>query len=43
MDDALDALRRGVEPERLLPFDSLRELVGFDEYDRERTRYADGD
>ena len=41
MSEALEALRRGETPEGLLPFETLRELVGFDAYDRERTRYSD--
>ena len=43
MTEALEALRRGQTPERLLPFESLREVVGFDEYDRERERYSEDD
>ena len=38
--DALGALARGEEPERLLEFERLRELVGFDDYDAEEARYA---
>jgi len=41
MSEALEALRRGETPEGLLPFETLRELVGFDAYDRERARYSD--
>ena len=41
MQDALGALARGETPSGLLPFDRLRELVGFDAYDRERARYAE--
>ena len=41
MMEALEALRRGETPAGLLPFESLRELVGFDDYDRERRRYSD--
>jgi 2-methylisocitrate lyase-like PEP mutase family enzyme len=41
MRDALDALSQGRTPERLVPFEQLRALVGFDAYDRERKRYAD--
>ena len=43
MTEALEALRRGQTPERLLPFESLREVLGFDEYDRERERYSEDD
>jgi len=35
MRDALAALGRGETPERLTSFESLREIVGFDAYDRE--------
>ena len=38
MTGALEALRRGTLPEGLVSFDELRELVGFDAYDRERDR-----
>jgi 2-methylisocitrate lyase-like PEP mutase family enzyme len=41
MTEALEALRQGRTPERLLPFEALREVVGFDAYDRERDRYSD--
>jgi len=40
---ALDALRRGERPAELLPFAELRALVGFDDYDAERMRYAEKD
>jgi 2-methylisocitrate lyase-like PEP mutase family enzyme len=40
MRDALGALRRGESPGALMPFAELRQLVGFDDYDREATRYA---
>jgi 2-methylisocitrate lyase-like PEP mutase family enzyme len=43
MQDALAALARGETPERLLGFDELRELVGFDAYDAALTRYGEGD
>jgi 2-methylisocitrate lyase-like PEP mutase family enzyme len=39
MEQALEALGAGETPEALTPFDALRELVGFDDYDRERGRY----
>jgi 2-methylisocitrate lyase-like PEP mutase family enzyme len=39
MDEALDALRAGRTPERLLAFETLRETVGFPEYDTEQARY----
>lgn len=42
MQDALDALRAGESAPRSLDFDALRELVGFDAYDRERARYDPG-
>jgi len=42
MQDALDALRAGEPAPRMLAFDALRELVGFDAYDRERARYDAG-
>jgi len=41
MVEALEALRRGDAPNGLLPFETLREVVGFDAYDRERDRYSD--
>jgi len=41
MSEALEALRRGETPPGLLPFETLREVVGFDDYDRERERYSD--
>jgi 2-methylisocitrate lyase-like PEP mutase family enzyme len=40
MQDALRALGQGETPKGLLPFDELREVVGFDDYDREQARYA---
>lgn len=40
MQGALEALSQGREPEGLLPFAELRELVGFDSYDRAQARYA---
>jgi len=43
MGDALEALRAGRLPVGGLPFAALRELVGFDAYDRELARYDDGD
>ena len=42
MREALEALRGGAHPDRLESFEALRELVGFDAYDRERARYPDG-
>ncbi len=42
MQRALDAIERGIPAERLLDFENLRELVGFDRYDAARSRYADG-
>ena len=41
MQDALAALHKGEVPERLAEFDALREIVGFDDYDAARARYAD--
>ncbi len=41
MRDALAALDKGETPARLMDFAELRELVGFDAYDAERTRYAE--
>jgi 2-methylisocitrate lyase-like PEP mutase family enzyme len=41
MQEALAALHRGEVPERLMEFDALREIVGFDDYHAARTRYAD--
>jgi 2-methylisocitrate lyase-like PEP mutase family enzyme len=43
MQDALLALGRGETPKGLLPFAELREVVGFDTYDREQARYAPGE
>jgi 2-methylisocitrate lyase-like PEP mutase family enzyme len=40
MQDALAELARGDAPRERIPFASLRELVGFDAYDREQARYA---
>jgi len=42
MQDALAALARGETPSRLLAFDELRELVGFDAYDAALARYGAG-
>jgi len=39
MDEALASLRAGTSPERLLPFETLREIVGFPDYDAEQGRY----
>jgi 2-methylisocitrate lyase-like PEP mutase family enzyme len=41
MQRALEALRRGDRPADVLPFAELRALVGFDDYDAERLRYAE--
>jgi len=41
MQQALAALGRGETPEGLLDFPTLREVVGFDDYDREAARYAE--
>jgi 2-methylisocitrate lyase-like PEP mutase family enzyme len=43
MQDALAALARGETPARLLGFDELRALVGFDAYDATLARYGEGD
>jgi 2-methylisocitrate lyase-like PEP mutase family enzyme len=43
MQDALAALARGETPARLLSFEELRELVGFDAYDAALARYGEGD
>jgi 2-methylisocitrate lyase-like PEP mutase family enzyme len=43
MNRALDALRDGRTPDGLMGFAELREIVGFDDYDRERQRYSDDD
>jgi len=40
MRDALASLARGETPERMLPFDELRRVVGFDAYDTEAERYV---
>jgi 2-methylisocitrate lyase-like PEP mutase family enzyme len=40
MQQALAQLARGVQPQGLLDFPSLRTLVGFDAYDAEAARYA---
>jgi 2-methylisocitrate lyase-like PEP mutase family enzyme len=42
MQDALASLMRGESPERLLSFEELRALVGFDAYDAALARYGDG-
>lgn len=39
MNDALRALAHGHTAERLLPFEELREVVGFDDYDAELERF----
>jgi 2-methylisocitrate lyase-like PEP mutase family enzyme len=41
MQRALDLLRRGEPVAGLLPFAELRAVVGFDDYDTERLRYAE--
>ena len=43
MQDALAALARGETPARLLAFEELRALVGFDAYDATLARYGEGD
>ncbi len=42
MREALESLRSGSHPDHLEPFEALRELVGFDAYDRDRARYPEG-
>ena len=37
---ALDALREGRPADGLLDFAELRKIVGFDDYDREQSRYT---
>jgi len=39
MEGALTALRAGRAPDNLLPFETLREIVGFPDYDVEQNRY----
>jgi hypothetical protein len=40
MQDALDDLSAGRTPERRVDFPTLREIVGFDDYDRLLAGYA---
>jgi 2-methylisocitrate lyase-like PEP mutase family enzyme len=40
MREALGALAKGESPQRILDFKELREVVGFDEYDRGLARYV---
>jgi len=40
MREALSSLARGDTPERMLPFDELRRVVGFESYDAEAGRYV---
>jgi len=42
MSDSLEALKSGRPPDGLMDFAELRRLVGFEAYDREAARYADG-
>ncbi len=42
MTESLEALKSGRPPDRLMDFADLRRLVGFESYDREAARYADG-
>lgn len=42
MQDALTALRSGSHPRRLLDFETLKELAGFDAYIAEEKRYKNG-
>ena len=41
MNDALQELARGAPAGRLLPFDELREVVGFDDYDAALERFRE--
>jgi 2-methylisocitrate lyase-like PEP mutase family enzyme len=41
MQEALAAFARGEHPSDLLPFEELREIVGFPDYDKELGRYSD--
>ena len=41
MNRALVALRDGRPPEGMISFPELRQIVGFDDYDRDRKRYSD--
>jgi 2-methylisocitrate lyase-like PEP mutase family enzyme len=41
MNRALVALRDGRTPEAMISFPELRQILGFDDYDRERKRYSD--
>jgi len=43
MNDALQALAHGTAVERLLPFDELRAIVGFDDYDAALARFRGSD
>jgi 2-methylisocitrate lyase-like PEP mutase family enzyme len=40
MQRALTALKEGQPPERLMSFDALKELVGFEDYYAEEARYS---
>jgi hypothetical protein len=40
MQGALEAMAKGTHPEALMPFAELREIVGFDDYYAEETRYS---
>lgn len=42
MTESLEALKSGRLPDRLMDFADLRRVVGFESYDREAARYADG-
>ena len=42
MTESLEALKSGRLPDRLMDFAELRRVVGFESYDREAERYADG-
>ncbi len=39
MIESLDSFKRGEHPSKLLGFRELREIVGFDDYDAEASRY----
>ncbi len=40
IEDALVSLKQGLSPDRLMPFDKVRRVVGFDDYYKEELRYS---
>lgn len=40
VEEALSSLKQGVSPTKLMPFDKVRNVVGFDDYYREELRYS---